>query len=181
MRFTNKPSPFFNGQNAQEAEGFLRGGGPNLDGRRAAPTPPGNRRSKVANGLNSGGPRTEKIQQREDARQRAMDGPRGELEKWFNSINIMAGPVPQWRTNFANGYLLAQILELFFPQEIQSVGFHTGVSSANKRDNWRQIQTFFLRYEFPLSDSEIMSMMQAKKSGTMPFLLKVHKFLADQG
>ena len=32
-----------------------------------------------------------------------------------------------------------------------------------------------------LSDSEIMSMMQAKKSGTMPFLLKVHKFLADQG
>ena len=178
-----KPSPFFNGQNAREAEGFLRGGGPNLDGRRAAPTPPGNRRSKVANGLNgsTGGPRTEKIQQREDARQRAMDGPRSELEKWFNSINIMAGPVPQWRSNFANGYLLAQILELFFPQEIQSVGFHTGVSSANKRDNWRQIQTFFLRYEFPLSDSEIMSMMQAKKSGTMPFLLKVHKFLADQG
>ena len=175
-----KPSPFFNGQNAREAEGFLRGGGQNLDCRRAAPTPPGSKRMKSVNG-STGGPRTEKIQQREDARQRAMDGPRGELEKWFNSINIMAGPVPQWRTNFANGYLLTRILELFFPQEIQSVGFHTGVSSANKRDNWRQIQTFFLRYDFPLSDSEIMSMMQAKKSGTTPFLLKVHKFLADQG
>ena len=179
-----KPSPFFNGQNAREAEGFLRGGGPNLDGRRSLPTPPGNRRSNMMNGVGGstgGGPRTEKIQQREDARQRAMDGPRGELEKWFNSINVMVGPMPQWRTNFANGYLLAQILELFFPQEIQSVGFHTGVSSANKRDNWRQIQTFFLRYDFPLSDAEIMAMMQAKKSGTVPFLLKVHKFLADQG
>jgi hypothetical protein len=110
-----------------------------------------------------------------------LDGPRSELEKWFQSINIMAGPVSQWRTNFANGYLMAQILELFFSSEIQSVGFHTGVSSSNKRDNWRQLQTFFLRYEFPLSDNEIMGMMQAKKSAIVPMLLKLHGFLCNQG
>ena len=105
----------------------------------------------------------------------------GELEKWFQSINVMTGPVPQWRTNFANGYLFAQILEIFFSSEIQSVGFHTGVSSSNKRDNWRQLQTFFLRYDFTLSDAEIMGIMQAKKSSIVPMLLKLHGFLCNQG
>jgi UMP-CMP kinase len=168
-----KPSPFFNGENTAVESGFVRGGrtGQSLN----VPTPPKRRGGK---GGSTGGPRTEKIQQNQ---QIIMDGPRSELEKWFQSINIMGGPVNQWRTNFANGYLFAQILELFFPSELQSVGFHTGVSSSNKRDNWRQLQTFFLRYDFPLSDNEIMSMMQAKKSAIVPMLLKLHSFLVGQG
>ena len=175
-----KPSPFFNGENTAVDEGFIRGGrnGQSIN----IPTPPNQRSSRRGgngNGKNNGGgPRTEKIQQNQ---QQVLDGPRSELEKWFQSINIMAGPVSQWRTNFANGYLMAQILELFFSSEIQSVGFHTGVSSSNKRDNWRQLQTFFLRYEFPLSDNEIMGMMQAKKSAIVPMLLKLHGFLCNQG
>ena len=174
-----KPSPFFNGENTAIDEGFIRGGrnGQSIN----IPTPPNQRSSRRGgngNGKNNGGgPRTEKIQHQ----QQVLDGPRSELEKWFQSINIMAGPVSQWRTNFANGYLMAQILELFFSSEIQSVGFHTGVSSSNKRDNWRQLQTFFLRYEFPLSDNEIMGMMQAKKSAIVPMLLKLHGFLCNQG
>jgi len=165
-----KPSPFFNGENTAVASGFVRGG--NNGQAVNVPTPPKRR------GLKGTGPRTEKIQQNQQV---VMDGPRSELEKWFQSINIMAGPVPQWRTNFANGFLYAQILEIFFPSELQSVGFHTGVSSSNKRDNWRQLQTFFLRYDFPLSDAEIMSMMQAKKSAIVPMLLKFHTFLVGQG
>lgn len=172
-----KPSPFFNSANTVTEEGFVRGGrsGQSIN----VPTPPNQRNRRGGPGKQGGsGPRTEKIQQQQVA---VLDGPRSELEKWFQSINIMAGPVPQWRTNFANGYLFAQILELFFPSEIQSVGFHTGVSSSNKRDNWRQLQTFFLRYEFPLSDQEIMGMMQAKKSSIVPLLMKLHGFLAVQG
>jgi hypothetical protein len=176
---TEKPSPFFNGENTAIEEGFVRGGknGQTIN----IPTPPnqrGQRRNGPGNNKNSGGPRTEKIQQNQ---QLILDGPRSELEKWFQSINIMAGPVPQWRTNFSNGYLIAQILEIFFPAEIQSVGFHTGVSSSNKRDNWRQLQAFFLRYDFSLNDNEIMGMMQAKKSSIVPMLLKLHGFLCNQG
>ena len=168
---TEKPSPFLNGTNVQDqTNSFVRGGdGPiNVD-----PAPPRN--------ASIGGAQSPRVRNTGLSVAGMPAGPRSELEKWFGRINVLCGPATQWRNNFANGFLVAQILENYFPQEVQSVGFHTGVSSQNKRDNWRQLQQFFLKYDCVFNDGEITGMMQAKRSAVVPFLMKVHAFLANQG
>ena len=108
-------------------------------------------------------------------------GPRAELARWFARIGIMVGAPDNWRREFSGGFLIAQCLEVYFPRAIQSKGFHTGSSMQYKRDNWRQLQQFFLKFNHPLDDSEIKDVMNAKKGKIVPFLLRMHFFIASQG
>ena len=108
-------------------------------------------------------------------------GPRAELARWFARIGIMVGAPDNWRREFSGGFIIAQCLEVYFPRAIQSKGFHTGSSMQYKRDNWRQLQQFFLKFNHPLDDSEIKDVMNAKKGKIVPFLLRMHFFIASQG
>ena len=108
-------------------------------------------------------------------------GPRAELARWFSRIGIMVGAPDNWRREFSGGFLIAQCLEIYFPRAIQSKGFHTGSSTQYKRDNWRQLQQFFLKFNHPLDDSDIKDLLNAKKGKIVPFLLKVHFFISSQG
>ena len=93
----------------------------------------------------------------------------------------MVGAPDNWRREFCGGFLIAQCLEVYFPRAIQSKGFHTGSSMQYKRDNWRQLQQFFLKFNHPLDDPEIKDVMNAKKGKIVPFLLRMHFFIASQG
>ena len=93
----------------------------------------------------------------------------------------MVGAPDNWRREFSGGFLIAQCLEIYFPRAIQSKGFHTGSSTQYKRDNWRQLQQFFLKFNHPLDDSDIKDLLNAKKGKIVPFLLKVHFFISSQG
>ena len=161
-----------------ETINFKRGGTPIQEGTTRYPVPPSGdpgkagesplRATRATLRSRHGDPVTE-------------SGPQAELARWFARIGIMAGVPDNWRREFSGGFLIAQTLEVYFPRKVQSAGFHTGSSSQYKRDNWRQLQQFFLANNHPLDDSEIKDLLSAKKGKIVPFLIKMHDFIARQG
>ncbi|KAF5831295.1 hypothetical protein DUNSADRAFT_13324 [Dunaliella salina] len=50
----------------------------------------------------------------------------------------------------ANGFLVAEILSCYFPQDIKMHGFANATSSHYKRDNWNQVIRFCAKQAIPL-------------------------------
>lgn len=44
--------------------------------------------------------------------------------------------------DFANGFLVAEILSRYFPKEIEMHNYDTGISLVKKKDNWSLIEKF---------------------------------------
>src|SRR4051812_14477398 len=43
------------------------------------------------------------------------------------------------RRDFANGFLVAEILSRYYPTSVSTHSFENGVSTQSKRDNWAQV------------------------------------------
>lgn len=62
-------------------------------------------------------------------------------------LTCRASPLkpPVWRRlrrDFANGFLVAEILSRYFPKEVEMHSFDTGISIVKKRDNWALLDKF---------------------------------------
>jgi hypothetical protein len=51
--------------------------------------------------------------------------------------------LPYGRRDFANGFLVAEILSKYFPQDIQMHSFENVTSQELKMANWRVLEKFF--------------------------------------
>ena len=181
-KMKEKPSPFIPASE-QKQESKIGPNGETINFQRGG-TPIQENVPKAPSGENTVG--KSPLHNRATLRSRRGDpateaGPRAELARWFSRIGIMVGAPDNWRREFSGGFLIAQCLEIYFPRAIQSKGFHTGSSTQYKRDNWRQLQQFFLKFNHPLDDSDIKDLLNAKKGKIVPFLLKVHFFISSQG
>jgi adenylate kinase family enzyme len=184
-----KPSPFLpEDEQLKEAKlgpngeklNFKRGGTPiqeSMGGRN--PVPPSGEPGASSSPLASRATRATLRSRHGDPE--TESGPKAELARWFSRIGIMSGQPDNWRREFSGGFLISQILEIYFPRGVQSNGFHTGSSTQYKRDNWRQLQNFFLKNNLPLDDNEIKDLLTARKGKIVPFLLKLHHFIASRG
>eukprot|EP00201_Polytomella_parva_P012923 CAMPEP_0175066878 /NCGR_PEP_ID=MMETSP0052_2-20121109/16768_1 /TAXON_ID=51329 ORGANISM="Polytomella parva, Strain SAG 63-3" /NCGR_SAMPLE_ID=MMETSP0052_2 /ASSEMBLY_ACC=CAM_ASM_000194 /LENGTH=204 /DNA_ID=CAMNT_0016333659 /DNA_START=39 /DNA_END=653 /DNA_ORIENTATION=- len=59
--------------------------------------------------------------------------------KWIQSLDLSQS-IRNVRRDTANGFLVAQIFSRYFPSEVQLHSYANVTSTANKRDNWIQIQ-----------------------------------------
>ncbi len=58
-------------------------------------------------------------------------------------------------SDFANGYLVAEIVQKYYPQALNANLFSTGVSLPSKLNNWGQLKLVFQRHHIAIDDASI--------------------------
>ena len=64
---------------------------------------------------------------------------------------ILVGFFHLYPRDFANGFLVAEILSRYFKSEIQMHSFDNGTGITRRQDNWEQIIKFAQKIGFPIS------------------------------
>lgn len=99
--------------------------------------------------------------------------------KWLQSLDLSYS-VKNVRRDFANGFLIAEIISRYYPTDIQMHSFDTGISSAKKADNWAQLEKFFGKKAVPVEHQMIQDVMDCKPDAPGLLLEKLYTFLTHK-
>ena len=98
-----------------------------------------------------------------------------ELLRWILSLNL-SYPIKNARRDFLNGYLLAEILQRYYPHEVALHSFDNGATSEKRKsDNWRQLEKVCKKKGLKLSPKDIEGVIGCKEDSLIPLLERVHK------
>ncbi|XP_062569258.1 sperm flagellar protein 1-like isoform X2 [Saccostrea cucullata] len=96
------------------------------------------------------------------------------LYTWIDSIPL-SRPKKNIARDFADGVLVAEIVQNFFPQLVQMHNYTPASSTSQKRENWLLLnRKVFKKLNFELSDALIRDLVNAKP-GTIELLLRMLK------
>ncbi|KAI8897795.1 hypothetical protein BC833DRAFT_592295 [Globomyces pollinis-pini] len=76
--------------------------------------------------------------------------PPREIIKWLQSLNLTF-PIKNYKRDFANGFLVAEILSKYYPLDIQMHSFDTGASTSAKKNNWGMLERIFVKNNIPIT------------------------------
>jgi len=65
-----------------------------------------------------------------------------ELLKWLQSLNITSS-IKNVKFDFGNGYVVAEILNRYYPQDVRLNSFDTGQSKNCRKENWQLLKRMF--------------------------------------
>jgi spermatogenesis-associated protein 4 len=99
--------------------------------------------------------------------------------KWMQSLDLSYS-VKSVRRDFANGFLVAEIFNRYFKNEIEMHSFDNGASMARRKDNWEQLEKFFAKMKFPITRQEIDGVMHCHADAVIPFMKKVYTVLTSK-
>lgn len=73
---------------------------------------------------------------------------RREVLKWLMSLDLSHSVSQNARHDLANGFLIAEVCNRYYPADISMHSFANGTSTRVKMDNWEQLQRFFAKRKF---------------------------------
>ncbi|KAL2912752.1 hypothetical protein HK105_207744 [Polyrhizophydium stewartii] len=94
-----------------------------------------------------------------------------EILKWIQSLDLSYS-VKNFKRDFSNGFLVAEILAKYYPTEVQMHAFDTGTGGGAKKNNWGMLERVFSKYSIPVS-KEICSNVAACKPKSADILLSI--------
>jgi len=65
-----------------------------------------------------------------------------EFLKWLQSLNISSS-IKNVKFDFGNGYVVAEILNRYYPQDVRLNSFDTGQSKNCRKENWQYLKKLF--------------------------------------
>ncbi|QDZ21320.1 calponin-homology (CH) domain-containing protein [Chloropicon primus] len=98
-----------------------------------------------------------------------------ELLRWILSLGL-SHPIKNARRDFSNGYLLAEILQRYYPHEVALHSFDNGATSEKRKsDNWKQLEKICKKKGFKLSPKDVEGVINCKEECLIPLLERVYK------
>lgn len=104
-----------------------------------------------------------------------------ELLRWIQSLDL-AYSIKNPKRDFANGFLVAEILSRYFDKEIQMHSYDNGTGIPVRKDNWEQLEKFFYRQRLgELVDKQTVDKIIHNETGAaIGFLNKLYEFLTKR-
>ncbi|XP_072190681.1 spermatogenesis-associated protein 4 [Excalfactoria chinensis] len=81
--------------------------------------------------------------------------------RWLLSLGLSVSP-RNYRRDFSNGYLVAEILSRRFPAHVQPDSYRNGCSLAVKLDNWSRLRRFLAKHDFDIAHELIEGTIHSK-------------------
>src|SRR5258707_1017189 len=108
-----------------------------------------------------------------------MSGLQREIIKWMQSLDLSYS-VKNVRTDFANGFLVAEMLSRYHSQGINMHSFDNGVGTKTKVDNWEQLSKFFKKKNVNITQEMIKNLIDNKPNAAIPIIETVYTFLTER-
>jgi len=102
-----------------------------------------------------------------------------EIVKWMQSLDLSYS-IKNMRRDFANGFLVAEIISRYYPQEVEMHSFDIGVGVKTKLDNWQQLEKFFRKHGVNISRKLIDDIIASRPNSVNQVLEEVYTFLTDK-
>ena len=94
---------------------------------------------------------------------------------WLTHLQInKAGHPDDWDRTFSNGYLLGQILQWYYPVDIQISLFQANYTTAAKRHNWSILKAVLKKRRLPVPDDSLDDLMNGVLQSAMAVLNILH-------
>ncbi|KAG2378008.1 hypothetical protein C9374_008630 [Naegleria lovaniensis] len=107
-----------------------------------------------------------------------MSVPR-EILKWMQSLDLSYS-IKNMRRDFSNGFLVAEMISRYYPNEVEMHSFDVGVGVKAKLDNWQQLEKFFRKHAVNISRKVIDDLIACRPNSLNQVLEEVYSFLTDK-
>ncbi|RLN62434.1 hypothetical protein BBJ29_004707 [Phytophthora kernoviae] len=105
-----------------------------------------------------------------------------ELLRWIQSLDL-AYSIKNVKRDFANGFLVAEILSRYYEKDISMHSYDNGIGMKVKKDNWDQLTKLFTRIADldPLTNkNDIDAIVHCQNGAAVTFLTKLYQCLTKR-
>lgn len=82
--------------------------------------------------------------------------------------------------DFSNGYLVAEILSWYHPQDIQMHSYTNGTSISTKLGNWQQLERIFSKHGLCFPQEEIEGTVHCKPGAATSLITRLYTLLTHK-
>jgi hypothetical protein len=108
-----------------------------------------------------------------------MSGLPREVIKWVQSLDL-THPLKNVKRDFSNGYLIAEIISWYYPQDIQMHSYVNGMSINTKMGNWQQLERVFSKHSLSISKGEVEGTMHCKPGAAAMLVTRLYTILTHR-
>ncbi|XP_058049470.1 spermatogenesis-associated protein 4 isoform X2 [Ahaetulla prasina] len=98
--------------------------------------------------------------------------------RWLQSLDLTSSP-KNFRRDFSNGYLIAEIFSRYFPEDIHMHSFVNGTSLSVKLSNWALLEKFFTKRNLKPIRELIDGTIHCKPGAAEIFVQDIYTMLTD--
>ncbi|ORX81374.1 hypothetical protein BCR32DRAFT_12265 [Anaeromyces robustus] len=84
-----------------------------------------------------------------------------ELLKWLQSLNITSS-IKNIKFDFGNGYVIAEILNRYYPLDVRLNSYDTGQSKNCRKENWQLLKRMFNKFGIPVLENDINELINTR-------------------
>ncbi|XP_038610989.1 spermatogenesis-associated protein 4 [Tachyglossus aculeatus] len=99
--------------------------------------------------------------------------------RWLQGLQLSFCPRHVHR-DFSNGFLIAEILNFYYPEDLRMSGFENGTSLQIKLSNWAQLEKFLARKRLKLSKELIDGTLHCKPGASEILIQDVYTLLTSK-
>ena len=101
-----------------------------------------------------------------------------EQVKWLLTLDLSYS-IKFPKRDLRNGFLIAEILNRYFPEEVSMHSFVNGTSSVNKSANWALLSKQMKRLGIRCTAEEIANISDGEGDDAMKMLIRLHRTLSE--